>query len=41
MREYSMPAHESVWIATTKEPGFAPLEAPQEFDVAVLPASRG
>jgi glycine/D-amino acid oxidase-like deaminating enzyme/nitrite reductase/ring-hydroxylating ferredoxin subunit len=31
-----MSAHESVWIATTEGPGFARLEAPQEFDVAVL-----
>ena len=30
--------HESVWIATTDEPGFAPLDQPTEVDVAVLGA---
>ena len=33
-----MPAHESVWIATTEEPGFGSLDAPVEVDVAVLGA---
>lgn len=32
------PAHESVWIATTDEPAFAPLDAALEVDVAVLGA---
>jgi glycine/D-amino acid oxidase-like deaminating enzyme/nitrite reductase/ring-hydroxylating ferredoxin subunit len=31
-----MPAHESVWIATTEAPGFPPLDAPLDVDVAVL-----
>ncbi|MDQ3933128.1 MAG: FAD-dependent oxidoreductase [Actinomycetota bacterium] len=30
--------HESVWIATTDEPGFGPLDAPVDVDVAVLGA---
>ena len=33
-----MPAHESLWIATTEEPGFGPLDAPIEVDAAVLGA---
>jgi glycine/D-amino acid oxidase-like deaminating enzyme/nitrite reductase/ring-hydroxylating ferredoxin subunit len=33
-----MPTHGSVWIATTEGPGFAPLDAPLEVDVAVLGA---
>ncbi len=33
-----MPAHESLWIATTEEPGFGTLDAPIEVDVAVLGA---
>jgi glycine/D-amino acid oxidase-like deaminating enzyme len=28
--------HESVWIATTEEPGFGPLDQPIDVDVAVL-----
>jgi hypothetical protein len=31
-----MPAHESVWIATTEAPGFSPPDAPLEVDVAVF-----
>ncbi len=33
-----MPRYESVWIATSEEPGFGALEAPIEVDVAVLGA---
>ena len=33
-----MPSHESVWLATTEEPGYPALEAPLEVDVAVLGA---
>ncbi len=33
-----MPAHQSVWMATTEEPGFAALDGPIDVDVAVLGA---
>ena len=33
-----MAEHESLWIATTEEPGFPALDAPLEVDVAVLGA---
>jgi glycine/D-amino acid oxidase-like deaminating enzyme/nitrite reductase/ring-hydroxylating ferredoxin subunit len=33
-----MPRHESVWIATSEQPGLGALEAPVDVDVAVLGA---
>ena len=36
--EGTVPRHESVWIATTEEPGFGSLEAPLEVDAVVLGA---